>query len=397
MLEPFVTINRLKSGMRTSLHCTLAWCLVMLVGIDMGLWLFSRAERPVLDDGPRLSAMKEFFISNSKPDIVLLGSSLAFAASYFCDATYVLKQDTTSSPDSNAYLKSMYFQHLLGHNLAKEPQVANFGFPGGMAADANVIASTLLQCGKHPRLLIYEMSPRDMIDNLVPLGSGSLGGALDHRSGTHDIATPHLIADSSWGGLWLRDLNRLGEHPSLNTLTNFYISSVWRFYKTKTNVKDWLVATCCQLLNREPTLYAAVNASSITKLYCGDPLFDHDIANYATRYNPPNFKQFALQKEQLKKLSELCVAANIKLVIVNMPISPNNKALINTAIYQQYTNELSALTKSRGCDFIELDDGNIFQAQDYRDSIHLNAQGGKKFQERLVEKLALSGSLKQFY
>lgn len=378
------------------------WILTFLIALDVGLRLSGGFGAPILNDSPRVAAMQQFLAGSSRPNVVVLGSSLAFAANYYCDTKYATKTVPKSIADSMTYLSACYFEEALNESQAKRFAVANLSIPGGMAQDAYVIMQRLIQAKKRPTFVIYEIAPRDLVDNLMPVGCGALSGALESdgfsqsykglnfppvlRESLDALGSSPLVSE------WKRGFNRLGRQPTPEAVRDSYTSCIWQFYKCKTELKNCLIAFTCTSLGRQPTFYAAV-ASIKAKQTAHNPLCQHsfidqEMVNYSVRYNPPNYEQFAEQSTELEKLAKLCKLEGINLLLVNMPMMPGNRALIDSKLYHAYRQELVSLTKLYECKLIDMDGSNIFHHDDFKDFVHLNTEGGKKFQDTLVQKMA---------
>lgn len=370
------------------------WLLTLLLLLDVGLRFSGGFGAPTLNDSPRVAAMQKFLAGSSQPNVVVLGSSLSFAANYYCDTKYATDISSKNIADSMTYLNACYFQEALSKLQGKEIAVANLSIPGGMAEDAYAITRRLIQSGKRPDVVIYEVAPRDLVDNLVPVGCGALSGALDPAAS--DQRSLFSAWDNSSLALeWKRGLNRLGKNPTSAAVHDFYIACVWQFYKCRSELKDNLIVFACKTFGRQPTLYAAAVESGKPKLnqvsqnsLCHDASLDQEISNYFARYNPPNYQQFVEQGTALKKLAKLCGDEKIRFLVVNMPITDSNKVLIDADLYRAYRQELTNLTKSYECKFIDADSSDVFHQDDFKDTVHLNTRGGRKFQDTLVQKLA---------
>ncbi len=79
-----------------------------------------------------------------------------------------------------------------------------------------------------------------------------------------------------------------------------------------------------------------------------------------------------------------CKKNGIRMIVVNMPITKENRTLIPGKLYARYQNEICGLPAQFGDELIDLDSNEAFQLSDFYDSAHVNAQGGKKVQDLMV-------------
>jgi hypothetical protein len=66
--------------------------------------------------------------------------------------------------------------------------------------------------------------------------------------------------------------------------------------------------------------------------------------------------------------------------VVNMPLTPVNRALMPVGFYDRYREQVSSLVKQYGTNtkLIDLGQSPIFKDHDYWDTAHLNNLGGHK-------------------
>ena len=104
-------------------------------------------------------ATKQFQATQKSPDLVLLGSSLMFAAQNDCDATFFSK-----SFDAITHYRCDFLESKLSQVTGKSIKTASFVIGGQMATDAYAITSTLLSKEKAPAAIIWGIAPRDFLD-----------------------------------------------------------------------------------------------------------------------------------------------------------------------------------------------------------------------------------------
>ncbi|HEY9787642.1 MAG TPA: hypothetical protein V6D17_19800, partial [Candidatus Obscuribacterales bacterium] len=118
------------------------------------------------------------------------------------------------------------------------------------------------------------------------------------------------------------------------------------------------------------------------KKYSGGQFWD--LPEWNSRYNPPNDKRFTIECDRLERLAELCRKQGIKLAIVNMPLTDENKALLPKRLYAEYKHHVLRIVKAHAATFVDLDASGKFQLSDFYDSAHTNAEGGKKVQDGML-------------
>jgi hypothetical protein len=90
----------------------------------------------------------------------------------------------------------------------------------------------------------------------------------------------------------------------------------------------------------------------------------------------------------LAKIAEFCKKERIELIIVNMPITLENIALLKPGGYMGYLQGLREFSMIHNLAVYDLNDFSKFGRKDFHDTVHLNAFGGQKFFDNLSETLA---------
>lgn len=397
--------------LRRLLQSTVFWLLALLLFFDIEI----ATVRPLkylpitkfilLDQNPIVAKVPEFLSSNAKPDILVLGSSLPMTAIAHCDSKFVGGIDIKNLESVRSYTKARYLEHLIEKQCGHKVSVANLTCVACMASDATLILSKALDAGKIPKLVLYGIAPRDLIDNSVP----EIG------------KTPAFEVLADWK--CLKDL--LDSHVSIIDIRDFVISTIWHYYKVKADYRTFFMYMACNWLNRPSSIYAATRGSfqqgegeakaAQTYGQAGQPelvaitaakaentlkaklpalkhakipdLIKADLLYYDDRYNPPNFKRLNEELKHLEKMTNLCQERGVELVVFNMPITQWNKQLISSRLYELYMNGINDSCRRRHTKLVDLDDEQAFTIEDFYDSAHTNYRGGKKIQDKLISAL----------
>lgn len=345
---------------------------------------------------PIVSKIPDFLSSRNNPDILVMGCSLPMMAIATWDAEYAKAIDSSDIDAIRRYTGAVYLEKLLNERSPSEQKlkVFNLTSAGSMASDAPLLLEKSLQSGKHPRAIIYALAPRTFLDNSVP----------------NDTAVTQVLRK------WRTTKDLLDENLSFDEKRDIFISQFWTFYRDRSDYQSFLLCYISYKLDRAPTMYAArqrqearealkeaqtpsnsspCNIPASLNIKCskdGHPAPDRlmaDLAVYDVRYNPPNIKQFEKEIDHLQKFIKLCHRQKIKLFVVNMPITEQNMTLLPGDLYARYIREVSSLAaRTPGTVFLDLNDGKTCNITDFTDSVHCNAVGGKKVQDRLVDSMA---------
>jgi RNase H-fold protein (predicted Holliday junction resolvase) len=397
--EPGQIITRLNKILRRSLSSTLILMLVCLALVDAAVLTF----RPLkyihttkfipIDQNPIISKIPEFLANDKKPEVIVLGSSLPMVALGYADLTYGPIPDFQLNV--RTYTKARYFTHCLNQQMSLKNSsngkitVGNLTVSGCMISDAYLILERTLAEHKIPKMVIIGIAPRDFIDNVMPACG----------------QTPAFEVLANWTGF--DDILR--NDVSLADGTNYILDRLWYFYRTKTDYRFLAVTWTADILNRPVSFYDAIKkekekqeASKITALNLNiaaivsdgikngksTDAFAESIDIYKMRYNPPNFNRYKQELRYFEKLLSLCKNKQIACIVVNMPITNENKQLLNAQLFQKYSKDTSLLTQSyNNAQYIDLDADNTFVNTDFEDCVHVNEIGAKKVVDKLVKRI----------
>jgi hypothetical protein len=196
---------------------------------------------------------------------------------------------------------------------------------------------------------------------------------------------------------------------------DFVIGNFWYFYKVKVDYKTVATLATANISGHPVTLFNAsqnklakeasakapglcapaeeaqqevgVLETTVKPDYTPKPNTLNDLDQYQHVYNPPNRALFKQQSGYLEKMLKLANRQKINLVLVNMPLSDENKALITPGFYDQYLNTVATTADKYEVPFYNLDVRQNYSLADFEDSCHMNYSGGQKFYNALVQAL----------
>ncbi|MDZ4834854.1 MAG: hypothetical protein SGJ27_13835 [Candidatus Melainabacteria bacterium] len=348
------------------------------------------------------------------PNTILLGSSLMVVAMAESDATW-----SKQRLDLTTYRKARYFDSLLSAqgprpgagslpaqgskhgSLSPTPvnapnlklgsllQTINLASPGQLVSDAYLTLKEALNEGLKPRLVIYGIAPRDMIDS-------TMESALDtecYRYLSRLVPTSELeplLSSSEVSSLSRKVSSALPlARRSLDIqLKCFETASSWRDKALKNGLageampleKRMMLLSTYEPLDMVPGFIHAEVAQRADV----DKVYRDNSKDYIARYRKPDFRFYNGQLQCLSNLIDLCEQNDIHLMVVNMPLRRCNVDLIDSQIYAKYIKDVSALVAAKGSTYADLCEFQSYSKQDYRDPVHLNGFGGMKFINRLA-------------
>jgi hypothetical protein len=380
--------------------CTL-WLVLALILVDLATasvhprrYITNPKYQPN-DQNTPVTKIVEFIDCGNKPDAMVLGSSLPLLGIALADAAFIDGKQNEPETEVRVYGQARYLAKLLQEKFHHQVSTINLACYGQMASDADLIVTRTIEKGKCPKRIFYGIAPRDFIDNDSP------------ECGR----TPVYQALEIWGQNWNNPANtwknlqaNFNGKDSFEEKRDRAIAEFWHYFKVKGDWKALLVASAASTFNRPVTFaefwdkyrgsnpdaeqgYAGTVKNSGNQLAhpkLDQEMYTKSLISYKKKYNPANYARFNQEVGHFKHLLSLCQQNNIELVVINMPITDANRNLIPANIYKDYLASISRLPAQFGATFVDLDRTKDFEANDFFDSVHVNAVGGKKVQDRLV-------------
>lgn len=318
----------------------------------------------------------------------IMGSSLIVTANSGVEANHLGHEVNLTS-----YHKATYLDSLLADKFGGTFNTFNLAAPGLMASDAYLSLKTLLESGQHPDVLIYGVAPRDFVDSSVKCPADT-----DVFKYLRRLTKIDEIADATFRSPqekfdWLLQKNiylyaaaldyQLAAADACQQLIGFVLPRQATQPPVSLNEMEILLpkfklaATHPERSNIKPT-----ERQIVTKEF-----FDNR-GEYLERYQWPN--NYELEVTFLERIITLCKEQQIQLVLVNMPILPANTALLPKGFYPSYQRQLKDIANREGIAFLDYNSPLTFDQSDFHDPVHLNAFGGQKFFQTLVDSLAES-------
>ena len=97
-----------------------------------------------------------------------------------------------------------------------------------------------------------------------------------------------------------------------------------------------------------------------------------------------------VQTEYLRKLMARCKEGNIPLLLVNMPLSEENRQLMSAGFYADYLNRLKQICSADNVQFADLNTKPWSDNSNFVDTVHLKPEISNQFVNSLAEAVAHS-------
>ncbi len=296
--------------------------------------------------------------------VVLIGSSLILAPLWSVDVA------------DGAFFKDCMQHHTSSH-LAKliDRPVVSLATAGQFVSDTYLITEKLLNEKHHPSVLIYGVAPRDFMDDTT--GGLAMTSVFDSLVETKDFPKIDKLF-----------FNNFDERGDFVLNRSVFLYRKRGRYQAK--VQDFAAKAEDKILGQLPkgkdneakVASKTANQDPLANFLLGgdrDAVWKQSIEEYAKRYKRFNAKQFEKQKECFRALTALCAERNIKLYVVAMPLTNDNRKLMPDGLYQQYISFVKDATTEAAVPFLDLQNSNLYDESNFYDTVHLNSKGGQRF------------------
>lgn len=304
-----------------------------------------------------------FLNRQERPDIVFLGSSLVINAVNAADALYL-----NTVQDSWQHHHFALFEKLLGNKQGNEANTFVFATSGQFVSDAYALTRALFTGDLKPRCIIYGIGPRDFMDNLL----SSPASTEPFRTASQLTNLTDVIPQACY---------QVSEAAEL-------VSSQLCF----TYAHRHELAALAGLESKPADLSDARTRAVFDPRYVCAP-YEDNLMQYRMRYQPFRPRTFLTQVGFLKSLMQLCRAQGIELVLVRMPLTQDNMAIMPRDFYSLFVQNVDTLAKQNGCTVIDLNDSREFPKTLFADSVHLNGNGATLFARTLAERMRSNSHL----
>jgi hypothetical protein len=317
------------------------------------------------------------YLRRPAPDIVLFGSSQMGGVQAADAKLQGRKLDWVLDHECDI------LEQAVGKRLNHQSSVFICGLPGAMVSDHYVISKTLFPHEK-PGLVILTVAPRDFMDNFLPDVASTEPYKFYSRYLTSDSGARKLMV-TTWNDklqsamtsvLPLKNVSQIIPWKTLSSNLPLPPQAVISDAGLKQKMTGWLFSLNSDNDNVKPG--QCIVLPDMPKAY-----IDNSV-EYAKRYrncNPPFYKK---ELEYLSALLKFYKQENIKVMIVDMPLTAVNRGLLPPIFWTSYKGGLKAACAEYDARYLDLSADQLFRPSDFVDTVHLNAGGGTK----LIEKIA---------
>lgn len=351
------------------------WAVLIFSSINLFFWNVDKDKQSsdvLTGTGSVDLVSNDFKRLDHAPGVVLIGSSLVMYPFWTMD------RDRYGSeiPDIFHHHQSLVLSKTLEQLGWKNCDVYNMAVFGEMVSDAYIYVDEFLKGDKKPEFVIYGIAPRDFHDADLP-------SPMSTNTFKRLVGLQHA---GRYAGLYL---------PGFQDKVEFLASHVCFFYS-----KRWrLQHEFDKAVNKAYKAVGFVAADAPSEAHNNGPAqagfmlygdkderWKSSVSEYTRRYkNIGDSDDLDVQTGFLTRLMDVCNERKIKVIVINMPLSRDNRELLPPGFYDQFRAKVAKMTSRPGVRFIDLaSNAEDFGRGDYWDTCHLEHGGGYKLLKRLI-------------
>jgi hypothetical protein len=354
--------------------------------VNLGLAVANPFGKTQLADLPKdhswISWTTSDFVNQpAVPDLVYIGSSLLLHPLTMLDAHHLKKPI-----DYADYHRSAYTEDRIADKLGvKKPVCFNFAMPGGMISDDWIIAEAIIRSNRKPKVLVLGLCARDFMDCKV-----RCPGVTPTFKYLSKVIELEPVLDLAL--------------PNLPDRTDFLIGKIAYLWDVKPAVQEFLGDQTRGILNQtgitnggirfskeqlENLLTADMSSELERGMMIEEPdkerPFSDNTHEYLQRYKSRHESLFRVEKQFFEKLLASAKANDVRVVVVNMPLTSLNVKLMPPGIYDEYLDTVRTLAAKYDCVFENFNDDTRFPSSLFYDTVHMNSVGGQRLVDALVD------------
>lgn len=345
------------------------WSLALFAVVNLVLWNVDKDKQS--NDVWHGTGSVDLAVNGLKslprsPGTVLIGSSLVMYPFWTMD-----RDRYGSIPDILHHHDSLVLQDELKRAGFANPTVYSLAVFGQMVSDSYIFVDEFLKGDKKPEIIVYGIAPRDFSDC-------DLAGPMSTNTFKRLVGLGNF---GRYAELYL---------PNLQDKVDFVASHLCFFYNKRQRLQrefekaiDKMYKACGFGEPGQSESQARAQAGFMlngTK----EERWANSTIEYTRRYKNIAERDLSVQTGCLDRLLTLCQQRKIKVILVNMPLTEDNRKLLPPGFYASFRKKLAGISNRTGVKLLDLGESNEFTRSDFWDTVHLEHGGGYKMLKHLL-------------
>ncbi|MDZ4835245.1 MAG: DUF1574 family protein [Candidatus Melainabacteria bacterium] len=358
----------------------------LVLAVNLALSLTNPFAKTSIEELPKdhswISWSVHDYASQTKaPDVVYVGSSLLLHPLTMLDAHHLKKP-----MDYADHHRSVYTEERIAAKVGiPSASCFNFAMPGGMISDDWMIVESVLTGKRKPKVIVLGLCARDFMDNKV-----RCPGVTPTFKYLSKLINIDPIVDLAL--------------PNIMDRTDYLIGKVAYLWQAKPVVQGLLSDVARRIAGGSSgaaggngftpeqldKLLTADMASELERGMLVEPpdrerQFSDNTKEYSERYKSRHDSLFKVEKQFFDKLLDTAKKNDVRVVVVNMPLTSLNVRMMPPGIYDEYLEAVRTSTEKRGFVFANLNDDTKFPSSLFYDTVHMNSVGGQRLVDAVVD------------
>jgi hypothetical protein len=322
------------------------------------------------------------------PNVVLIGSSLLIHPEWNVDRNLHLTEPWGKQTiiSASSYHLAQGLDNELSRLGFEEPHVYSLAVGGALMSDDYLLLYHYLKNHPKPAVVVLDCAPRSFNDTGVTQPDST--PIFDYCFQLQDLPDLHKLYlkkfDAKVNYLCSRVFFTYHHRQWLSDVTQKHIAS------TLGNLQKGLCSISSQLASIDTGAQGVQSFRTNSVTASPDEVkFATSLHEYKDRYWCTSRERLGPQLRFLKLISQFCASKEIKLIVVNMPLSKENRQLLPKGFYTDFVTDV-ATVGSRAI-FLNLSSQGDWPRTCYDDSVHLNEKGGVKLNHLLAATIMKRG------
>lgn len=328
---------------------------------------------------------RAYLDEKNSPDVVLFGSSqlgcLAGADARFQNRKLDFVTDK----------RCKIFESKLKEQTRYDASVFSCGSPGQMISDHYLIAKSFFPLRK-PRLIVLTLAPRDFIDNFLADVTATESYRFFAKYLSDDAASRKLLL-ASWPEQVKDSIEHLFPMKGVSQLIPWN-SLIGRLplpspaQKQEEKELGWLFS-----VNPDSDLMHPLMCMTLPEMPRD---FKDNTLEYSKRYHNCNPPIYLKEVAFLNQLLQYAQEEKIKVLVVGMPLTAANRALLPEVFWSNYKMAVKTACAQNQAALLDLSDAQSqgFVTSDFIDTVHLSQDGGEKLIGKITTAIAQDRSMR---
>lgn len=382
---------------------TPAFCLAFLLFVLVNFVLYFEVKKPAVSAVNLLKEIKQSPLPAGKeckswpwwvvkgfvsepvvPDVVVFGSSQMGSALATTDAEMLNRW-----VDVVVHRRIHFLEKSMAQSAGVKVNVLALSSPGQMVSDGWLLSNLLFKQGKIPKLAVITVAPRDFIDYTLPYPAATevfnFGGKyLDNQNqiSPYLYSEPFALLD-----YWSKQL-------PLKIMGELYLSQVGQGVDHSIEDNTGKEEKTATVLNA----VAGANGDVSRGVWVVPPQFpdiwQDNTKEYKLRFKEPFGRKYEAEMFFLREWLAYLGKQGTAVVVIGMPSLKMNRDLLPDKFWRQFHQDIAGICANNGAVWSDLSVSEDFQKQDFLDTVHLNARGGKKLFQHISSTVAAHDCLK---